>query len=188
MKAEGKLVAPVADWATKRRWVKYAFAELERAGYTLSSAYTAVKDPARTKFVYRDLLWTGADLLALGVASFSHIGGTHFQNEHDFAKYLARVGAGELPIHRALATTAEERLIREFVLQLKLGRLSRAYFQRKFGVDIRTRFASQLRYLEQEGFAALDGDTLQLTRDAILQVDGLLHAFFLPAHQHARYA
>src|SRR5438045_5516069 len=57
MKAEGKLVAPVADWETKRAWVNYAFSELETAGYTVSSAYTAVKDSARTKFVYRDRLW-----------------------------------------------------------------------------------------------------------------------------------
>src|SRR5204863_4397552 len=61
MKAEGKLVAPVADWDTKRAWVNYAFAELEKVGYTVASAYTAVKDKAKTKFVYRDRLWEGAD-------------------------------------------------------------------------------------------------------------------------------
>src|SRR3989440_2962642 len=70
MKAEGKLVAPVADWETKRGWVNYAFQEFEKAGYTVASAYTAVKDPKRTKFVYRDRLWAGADLLSIGVASF----------------------------------------------------------------------------------------------------------------------
>src|SRR5207253_7018658 len=77
MKAEGKLVAPVADWETKRRWVDYGWNELSLAGYKVASAYTAVKDPAKTKFLYRDRLWAGADLLALGVASFGHIGGTH---------------------------------------------------------------------------------------------------------------
>jgi oxygen-independent coproporphyrinogen-3 oxidase len=66
MKAEGKLIAPVADWETKRRWVHEAFAALERAGYTVASAYTAVKDKERTKFIYRDRLWAGADLLATG--------------------------------------------------------------------------------------------------------------------------
>src|SRR5207245_8864273 len=42
MKAEGKLAAPVADWETKRGWVSYAFQVLEKAGYRLGSAYTAV--------------------------------------------------------------------------------------------------------------------------------------------------
>ena len=41
MKADGRLVAPVADWETKRRWVKEAFAALEQAGYTVVSGYTA---------------------------------------------------------------------------------------------------------------------------------------------------
>src|SRR6185436_16863110 len=105
MKAEGKLVAPVADWDTKRAWVNYAFSELEKVGYKVASAYTAVKDPAKTKFLYRDRLWAGADLLALGVASFGHIGGTHYQNHHDFDPYVSRVNAGELPIYRALTPT-----------------------------------------------------------------------------------
>src|SRR5207253_7296392 len=34
----------VADWPTKRAWVQFAFAELARAGYQSSSAYTMVKD------------------------------------------------------------------------------------------------------------------------------------------------
>src|SRR3712207_9512192 len=88
MKAEGKLTAPVATWSTKRGWVKYAFSELEKNGYTVTSAYTAVKDPARTSFVYRDRLWTGADLLGIGVSSFGHINGTHFQNETNIVPYV----------------------------------------------------------------------------------------------------
>ena len=49
MKVLGQTVAPVADWETKRAWVDYAFAELEKAGYTITSAYTAVKDPAKAR-------------------------------------------------------------------------------------------------------------------------------------------
>src|SRR3954471_24083333 len=135
MKAEGKLVAPVADWDTKRHWVAYAFEELEKAGYKVGSAYTAVRNAAKTRFVYRDRLWAGADLLALGVASFGHIGGTHYQNQHDFEPYVARLDADELPIWRALTPSDDERLIREFILQLKLGHVSRGYFRQKFAVE-----------------------------------------------------
>jgi len=188
MKAQGKLAAPVADWQTKRLWVKYAFAELEQAGYTVASGYTAVKHPERTHFVYRDSLWRGADLIGLGVASFSHVGGTHFQNQHDFEPYVAMLREGRLPIYRALTPTAEERLIREMVLQFKLGRISRAYFQRKFGVDVVARFAEPLASLGAKGALTIDGDWLQLTREGLLQVDRLVHEFFLPEHRSARYA
>jgi len=188
MKAQGKLVAPVADWQTKRGWVRYAFAALEQAGYTIASGYTAVKDPVRTRFVYRDSLWRGADLIGLGVASFSHVGGTHFQNQHDFEPYLAMLRQGLLPIHRALTPSADERLIRELALQFKLGRISRAYFQNKFGVDVLARFAEPLARLQSWGDLAIEGDWLRLTRDGLLQVDRLVHEFFLPEHRAARYA
>jgi oxygen-independent coproporphyrinogen III oxidase len=188
MKAEGKLVAPVADWETKRRWVDYAFNELERVGYKVASAYTAVRDPQRTKFIYRDRLWAGADLLSLGVASFGHIGGTHYQNHHEFDPYVTKVNAGELPIYRALTPTADERLIREFILQMKLGHLSLGYFKSKFGVDPEQRFAEPLQRLKDWGFLTVQGDEVRLNREAMLQVDRLLHEFFLPEHRTARYA
>ena len=188
MKEAGKLVAPVADWDTKRAWVSYAFAEMEKAGYTVASAYTVVKSKEQTKFVYRDKLWAGADLLSLGVASFGHIGGTHYQNHHDFDPYIQRVNAGELPIYRALTPTNDERLIREFVLQLKRGSVSARYFAEKFGIDPLTRFAQPLRTLSDWGFGRVDGDCISLNRDGLLQVDRLLHEFFLPEHRNARYA
>ena len=188
MKAQGRLVAPVADWETKRHWVSYAFGELEKAGYTVTSGYAVVKDPKRTRFVYRDSLWQGADLMGLGVASFSHIGGTHFQNQHDFEPYLAMLREGKLPVYRALTPTDEERLIREMVLQFKLGRISRAYFQGKFGVDILARFAAPIATLQSWGALLIEGDWLRLTREGLLQVDRLVHEFFLPEHRTARYA
>ncbi len=188
MIAKGLEVAPVANWATKRRWTDSAFARLEARGYTVGSAYTAVKDPGRTKFIYRDRLWTGADLIGLGVASFGHVGGTHYQNEHHWEPYIAKLEKGGLPIHRAFTPTAEERLIRELILQFKLGRVSPGYFSRKFGVEIRERFARPLDTLREGGYLANGGDDLRLTRGGLLQVDRLVHEFFLPEHRHARYA
>ena len=187
MKAEGKLVAPVADWDTKRAWVNYGFAELERAGYTVASAYTAVKSGERTKFLYRDKLWAGADLLSMGVASFGHIGGVHYQNHADFDPYVAQIQQGKLPIYRALTPNDDERLIREFILQLKLGHLSLAYFRNKFGLDPEKRFAEPLQRLRDGGFLRIEGDQVLLNRDGLLQVDRLLHEFFKPEHRTTRY-
>ncbi len=187
MKAEGRLVAPVADWEQKRAWVEDAFAELEKVGYTVGSAYTAVKDKAKTRFLYRDKFWAGADLVALGVASFGHIGGTHYQNHHDFDPYVSAVNAGTLPVYRGLTPSDDERLIREFVLQLKLGSVSAEYFVAKFGVDPRERFAEPLQRIRDWGFAEVDGYHIKMNREGLLQVDRLLHEFFLPEHRNARY-
>ena len=188
MKAEGKVTAPVADWQTKREWVSYAFDEFEKAGYTVTSAYTVVKDPKRIKFVYRDSLWDGADLLSCGVASFGHLGGVHYQNQADVGPYMQAVDAGKLPIFRAYETTHEDRFVREFILKLKLGRSEFGYYVQKFGEDPRKHFAPQFDTLIKEEFATVDAEGISLTRAGLLQVDRLLHDFFLPQHrQYARY-
>lgn len=186
MKVDGKIVAPVADWPTKRRWVTEAFAALENAGYSVTSAYTAVKDPNTTRFVYRDQLWRGADLMSLGVASFSHVNGTHYQNETDMDDYLTRLEKDELPIFRALTPTTEELLIRELILQFKLGHVNVHYFANKFNVDIKQRFATPLNELRRLEVLAEENGELVLSRSGLLQVDQLLHQFFLPAHQTDR--
>jgi len=179
LRQAGGTDTPVADWDTKRRWVSEGFAALEAAGYHVGSAYTAVRDPARTKFVYRDRLWQGADLAGIGVASFSHVSGVHFQNLHDLPRWREAVSAGELPLHRALKPSPEELMIRELILQMKRGRVSDAYFREKFAVDVRARFAA-------EGLLEPGAGDVRLTRDGLLQVDSLLPSFFLPHHRTDR--
>lgn len=189
MREEGKLVAPVADWKTKRDWVDQAFRRLEEEGYDIASAYTAVRDKSKTSFVYRDQLWRGADLLAVGVSSFGHISGTHYQNRHRLHEYLADIEAQKLPIYRALTPTAKELLTRETILQFKLGQLNPAYFKDVYGADIRSEFNDAFQAIKEEGLLAEDTpERIALSRDGLLQVDRLLHYFFLPEHQNARYA
>jgi len=185
MKVYGDSVAPVASWKTKREWVQFGFSELVKSGYSVRSAYTAVKNP-QTKFLYRDLLWAGADMVGLGVSSFSHVQGTHFQNEHEFESYRAKVKQGELPIFRALTPTSEDRMIREFVLQMKLGRIKNGYFLDKFGVDVQEWFAPAVSKLREQGFLSVDPDGLRLNREGLLQVDRLLPEFFKPEHRVER--
>jgi oxygen-independent coproporphyrinogen-3 oxidase len=179
---------PVVNWSTKRRWVQEAFEALERAGYHVGSAYTAVKDPSRTKFIYRDRLWQGADMAGLGVASFGHINGVHMQNLDTWETYSEAVAAGEVPLRRAYRPTHDERMIRELVLQLKLGRVRPSYFSAKYGVEILDRYRGQFASLKAEGYlASAAGDEVVLTRAGLLRVDVLLPRFFLPEHAGIRY-
>jgi oxygen-independent coproporphyrinogen-3 oxidase len=184
----GRFGDGVADWPTKRRWVKDAFAALEAAGYHLGSAYTAVKDPSSAGFLYRDQLWQGADLVGLGVASFGHVNGVHMQNVDTWEALSERIGRGELPLGRAYRPSHEERLIRELVLQLKKGSIRPAYFMEKYGADVLRRFEPVWSSLRDEGYLArADGDCVSLTRDGLIRVDVLLHRFFLPHHRQIRY-
>ncbi len=184
MKDGGREAVPLADWGTKRRWVTEAFARLEEEGYVVGSAYTASLDPS-VKFLYRDALWRGADMLGLGVSSFSHLGGVHFQNERQFDPYVERLEAGELPIHRALVMNEEEKMIREFVLQMKLGRVGDEYFRRKFGVSVLERFREPLERHQAAGHLRLANGCIEASRSGLLQMDRLLHDYFLERHRDA---
>ena len=187
LKGTGQFRDPLANWSTKRRWVSEAFEALEKAGYHIGSAYTAVKNPATTKFVYRDRLWQGADLAGLGVASFGHINGVHLQNLDTWETYSASIESGTLPLGRAYRPNHEERMIREFVLQLKRGSVRPGYFQEKYGVDVLERFSAELDSLGPRYLAQRSGERIALTRDGLLRVDVLLHRFFLPHHTGIRY-
>jgi len=188
LKGTHQLTGGLTDWPTKRRWVEEAFDALERAGYHVGSAYTAVKDPSRTRFTYRDRLWQGADMAGLGVASFGHVNGVHMQNLDTWEQYSESIDRGQLPLGRAYRPTPEERMRRELILQLKLGQIAPSYFQRKYGADVLRQFEDQFRTLAGEGYLArADADRVELTRAGLMRVDALLPRFFLPQHSGIRY-
>ena len=126
-------------------------------------------------------------MVGTGVASFSHFGGVHYQNVDTWEDYIERVQKGELPIHRALPTTAHQRLVREMILQLKLGRIDAGTFRDKFNVEITREFERAYQSLVEEGFATIAGDDIRLTREGILRADSLLPRFFEAEHQNIRY-
>ncbi len=177
----------VADWPTKRAWVKYAFDELVKHGYEVSSATTVVKSKATTKFVYREALWRGADMFGTGVASFGHVNGVHIQNVDTWETYVEKLQKGELPFGRAFPTTERDRLIREVVLLLKTGHLDVPYFRDKYGVDIRNEFATAFDKLAREGWLTIDGEAVNCTPDGLIQIDRHLPAFFDPQYISSRY-
>ena len=177
----------IADWPTKRAWVQYAFAAFVTAGYEISSAYTVVKSKAKTQFVYRDALWSGADMFGTGVASFGHINGVHIQNVDTWEQYIDLLDKGQLPLGRALRVTDHQRLVREMILQLKTGHLDRAYFEEKFGVDIHAEFRDGYAQLQSDGWLTVTPTGVELTPAGFLQIDRHLPIFFEQQHASARY-
>ena len=120
--------------------------------------------------------------------SFGHVNGVHLQNLDSWETYAAGIEAGAPPLSRAYRPSADERLIREFVLQLKKGAVAPSYFAGKYGVDVLDRFEAPLASLSRDGWlAAVGPDRIALTRQALLRVDVLLHRFFLPQHTGIRY-
>jgi oxygen-independent coproporphyrinogen-3 oxidase len=176
------------DWPAKREWAREAFEALEHLGYTVGSGYMAIRDPQHWRFVYTvEHFWHVADLVALGESAFGHIQGVHYQNADMFDRYTGLVVHGQLPLRRAYKLCPEEKLRREVIFHLKTGCLDTAYFRQKFGVELADHFKPQFELLLQNGLLEIDGDTLRLTREGLLQVDWLLPQFYLPEHVGIRY-
>jgi oxygen-independent coproporphyrinogen-3 oxidase len=185
---DGTVLGGVPTWPTKRARLAFAFSRLEEAGYVLRSAYAAARSTRHRRFVYQEEQYRGADLVGIGASSISYIAGAHYQNLATLESYLASLRDDRLPIGRAYLLSEEEQLVREFVLQLKLGRVEAGYFHDKFGVAIGERFAEPLAHCAGQGLLTFDERGVTLTRDGLLQVDRLLPSFYLPMHRGLRYS
>jgi oxygen-independent coproporphyrinogen-3 oxidase len=177
-----------ADWETKHARLARAFRRLESAGYRVRSAYTAVRDPDRQPFVYQEEQYRGADLLGLGVSAFSYVDGIGQQNLATLDGYLAARRRGDFPVWRACVLTDEERLIREFVLQLKLGSIDRDYFIGKFHCDVLEKFGAPLDEGLRRGWFDVRPTGVTVTVEGLVRIDRLLPAFYRPEHQGIRYS
>jgi oxygen-independent coproporphyrinogen-3 oxidase len=181
------VASPIAGWPTKQRWLDYAFDQFQARGYRIASAYTVATTKKPCRFIYTDALWHGGDMIGLGVSSFSHFGGVHFQNAHSFEEYLALLERDQLPLLRALTLTPKQKLIREMVLQLKTGAIDVQYFRSKFGVDVWNEFKPVYERLDNEKLVERKNGTIELTRRGLLQVDHFLAEFFEPELKAVRY-
>ena len=167
------------------RWRQRRTPEPPTYPHRFRSDYAAVRGSCR--FVYQDAQYHGADLLGVGVASFSYLGGVHQQNRASLGRYTEALEAGELPMARAHALDPDERLVREFVLQLKLGHVARAPMREKHGVEIVERFRDPLERCRQRGWLSIEPEAVMLTRDGLLRVDRIIPEFYRPEHQGIRY-
>jgi oxygen-independent coproporphyrinogen-3 oxidase len=182
------MTSPIAGWSIKRHWLDYAFEQFLAHDYEIAGTDIVATKKKTCRFIYRDALWHGGDMIGIGVSSFSHFGGVNFQNAHNFEEYVRILNEDRLPLLRAVSLTPKQRLIREMVLQLKTGWLDTGYFQKKFGVDVWKEFHPVYDDLQNKNLLHRDNGTISLTRDGLLKVDHFLLDFFEPELRTVRYA
>lgn len=174
----GMAVATLVPWDSKRARLETAFDALAQAGYTIVSGYTAVKNPERHTFVYQEHLSRGLDLVGLGTGAFGYVQGVHYENETALDTYGTSVRSGILPLRRSYPLSPRDRMIREFVLQLKFGFVEASAWRDKFGVDIVEELKRPLGELKEKGFLTVEQQNVRLTDRGLLSVDWLTPTFF----------
>jgi len=182
------IASPIAGWDAKRGWLNYAFEQFLAHDYEIAGTDILATKKKTCRFIYRDALWHGGDMIGIGVSSFSHFGGVNFQNAHNFEEYMRILNEDRLPLLRAVSLTPKQQLIREMVLQLKTGSIDTGYFQKKYGVDVWNEFRPVYEELEEKKFLERQNGTIALTRRGVLEVDHFLIDFFEPELRTVRYA
>jgi oxygen-independent coproporphyrinogen-3 oxidase len=104
------------------------------------------------------------------------------------AGYLEVVGNGDLPLGRAYRLDAEAQLVRELILQLKLGGADFASLERRHGMAPEQQFAHTLDQFTASGWLRVHDRHATLTREGLVRIDHLLPAFYPPRYRSVRYS
>jgi len=168
--------------ALPRGWDKLrlfvgAAEELQRAGYRLvgfdhfarpGDELARALDEGR---VHRNFMgytvMPATDQVGVGITSIGDVAGAYAANQRKLSTYQRAVAAGELPVERGIARSAEDELrsavIRRIICTLSLDF---DWVEKQFGVDPRRHFADALAELEApaaDGLVQLEQHGLRVT-------------------------
>jgi oxygen-independent coproporphyrinogen-3 oxidase len=91
----------------------------------------------------------GCDLISLGVSAISHIDDSFSQNFRELKKWEASLAAGQLPLWRGLALSADDRVRAAVIAQLMCqGAIDMRAIEADFGIDFAAYFQEPLARLQ----------------------------------------
>ncbi|HEX8735485.1 MAG TPA: radical SAM family heme chaperone HemW [Pyrinomonadaceae bacterium] len=110
--------------------------------------------------------WLCEPVYAFGVSAHSFDGERfRWANERDTSRYVSLIENNQTPIAEKNELSAKQLSAEYAFLRLRLTRgLPLGEYENRFGVDLRAKFAGDLRRLEDLGLIEFDADFLKLTR------------------------
>ncbi len=152
------------------RHAAYAMERILSSGYNPSNFFTFVKDASAAQR-HTANRWRGQDMYGFGVSAFGSMGDYSIQNASDTNKYVSSLNSGNLPIERGYRLNHRNLMARHVVLGLKLIKLKRREFARKFGFDIAELCGNSLARLSNDGFVTVNDEEISLTKKGMLYGD-----------------
>jgi len=123
----------------------------------------ALSEPAQCR--HNLIYWRNEPYLGLGAGAHSWMGGCRRANVASPSEYVARVSAGQDPIDFEETIGPDLEIGETMMLGLRLLQegVEYARFQKRFGVDLRRRFAREIDELEQLGLVVCDTARIRLS-------------------------
>ena len=132
----------------------------------------------------------GDDVIGLGISAIGDVRGAYVQNEKKLSTYGERIAAGELPVSRGVARSADDELRREVIHELMCNfRIDTAAVERRYGIVFGDWFAEDMRLLsacERDGLVRIYGSCIEATPVGELFVRNLAMCF--DRYQRERHA
>lgn len=123
----------------------------------------------------------GDDVLGIGISAIGDVRGAYVQNEKKLSTYEDRIRAGQLPIMRGVARSADDEVRRAVIHELMCNfRVDTADISRRFELDFASYFAEDLALLadrERDGLVKLGPDRIEATPVGELFVRNLAMCF-----------
>jgi oxygen-independent coproporphyrinogen-3 oxidase len=151
-------------------FMQYALDEFGKANYLPWSFFTFTRN-GDYEHVHAPSIWRGDDYYPFGTSAFGRMGDWLFQNTNDVPKYQEQIVAGELAINRGHRLTAQDLMIRELVLGMKLMHYDMSLFEQKYGFQVEKFCAPALDELLKEGFITVENQIISLTAKGMLHGD-----------------
>lgn len=159
---------------------------LQGAGYTQVTGHAFVKRPEHDHTQRADI-WSGGELLGMGLSSYSFLNNTVFQNTSNWDEYVAKAGNGGSAVSRALKLNSRQLMAREFILGLKLFRVDRQAFNARHGFDVLDLYGPQIMALSEDRLLEITEDAIRVTPRGRPFVDVVCSVFYQPEHEEYRF-
>ena len=184
----------IPDRDLKFSLLSLAISKLTEAGYhQIGMDHFALPDDELTK-AYEDRTLSrnfmgyttkrGTEIVGLGTSAISDIGAAYAQNHRRMASYYESVDAGELPVERGVALSAEDQLRRYVITELMCnGRLRASDLVDRFKINLAEHFAPELAELGEPdglveaGFVRVDDNGIDATSKGRLFIRNVAMVF-----------
>ena len=161
--------------------------ELSRS-HGFDEHYTRIfaRSPEHISYYLHDVNVRLADVVGVGVSSWSNYGRVFLNNTPDLDQYHGWVDAGRIPYNRGLLRTEDDEMRRSLILPLKNYRVDRKWFRERTGADLDAVFGAPLQRLKALGMVDEQDDGFSLTRRGRFCADEVAMLFYAPQYVPAR--